>query len=308
MVYAVFLLILQCKNSPIPPYMNLRGTGVALVTPFKDDFSIDYDALGQLIEDLTDHGADYLVVLGTTGEAVTLTEHEREEVAAFVALKASGKLPMVLGVSGNATANLVSQLRKTNLAGYDAILSVMPFYNKPSQEGAYRHFSAIAEASPVPVILYNVPSRTGSNLDASTTLRLAHDYRGKIIGIKEASGKLGQIRELIEKRPDDFEVVSGDDALTLPLIAMGAVGIISVVANGLPGPFTKMVNLCLDGRFHEAAAIDRPLQKIYRCLFAEGNPAGIKCLLSLQGKCEDVLRLPLVPVSEGLRKEMARLL
>lgn len=288
--------------------MTIRGTGAALVTPFNNDFSIDFDSLGRLVEQLARDGVDYLVVLGTTAEAATLTRAERGEVARFVAERASGRMPLVLGMSGNATANLVEELRHTDLEGYDAILSVMPYYNKPSQEGARRHFSAIAEASPLPLILYNVPSRTGSNLDASTTLRLAHDFPGQIVGIKEASGKLGQIRELIEKRPQGFEVVSGDDALTLPLIAMGAVGVISVVANALPAQFTRMVRLCLDGRFHEAAAIDRPLQKFYRCLFAEGNPSGVKCLLSLQGKCADTLRLPLVPVSDTLRGEMKGLL
>lgn len=285
--------------------IDIKGTGVALATPFKKDFSIDYDALGRLIDCQIENGVDYIVVLATTGEAVTMTWQERAHVARFVADHAAGRIPLVFGMSSNATTFLCEQLRTIDLTGYDAVLSVVPFYNRPSQEGIRRHFSAVAEASPVPVVLYNVPSRTGANMEAATTLRLANDYSGKIIGVKEASGRIGQIREIIEKKPKGFRVISGDDALTLPLVAMGAEGVISVIANALPRRFSQMVRLALDGKFAEAGIIDRPLQPLYRYLFVDGNPSGIKALLSIMGYCEDVLRLPLVPVTEGTRAALA---
>ncbi len=276
-----------------------------MATPFKKDFTIDFDALGRLVDYQIDNGVDYIVVLATTGEAVTMTWEERREVASFVARHAAGRVPLVLGMSSNATVFLCEQLRKMDFAGYSAILSVVPFYNRPSQEGILRHFSEVAQASPLPVILYNVPSRTGANMDAATTLALAANYPGKIIGVKEASGRIGQIREIIEKKPDGFTVLSGDDALTLPLVAMGAEGVISVVANALPARFSRMVRLALEGRFAEAGAIDRPLQPLYRYLFADGNPSGIKALLAEMGLADDVLRLPLVPVTEPTRKALA---
>lgn len=284
--------------------IDIKGTGVALATPFNADFTIDYPSLGRLVDYQIDNGVDYLVVLATTGEAVTMTWQERVEVARFVAQHAAGRIPLVLGMSSNATVFLADQLRTFDLTGYSAILSVVPFYNRPSQEGMYRHFSAIAEASPLPVILYNVPSRTGANLEAATTLRLANAYPGKIIGIKEASGRIGQIREIIEKKPDGFRVISGDDALTLPLIAMGAEGVISVVANALPARFSLMVRLALEGRFAEAGVIDRPMQPLYRYLFTDGNPSGIKSLLNIMGFAVDVLRLPLVPVTPATRQAL----
>lgn len=284
--------------------ISLDGLGVALVTPFKTDFSVDYESLSRLIEYQIENGADYLVVLGTTGEAVTLTNAERAEVRRFVAGRVAQRVPLVLGMSDNSTHHLVETISATDFSGYSAILSVVPFYNKPSQEGMRMHFQAVAQASPLPVILYNVPGRTGANLEAATTLRLAAEYPDKIIGIKEASGRMGQIREILEKKPTGFSVISGDDALTLPLMAMGASGVISVIGNGLPRQFAQVVHLCGQGRFAEASALDRRLQPFYRALFAEGNPSGIKALLGLLNMAEDVLRLPLTPVSDVVRNQL----
>ncbi|MDE7119484.1 MAG: 4-hydroxy-tetrahydrodipicolinate synthase [Muribaculaceae bacterium] len=284
--------------------IDIKGTGVALVTPFNKDSSIDFDALGRLVDYQIERGVEYLVVLGTTGEAVTMTWQERAHVARFVADHAAGRIPLVLGMSSNATAFLAEQLRQTDLSGYEAILSVVPFYNRPGQSGIRAHFSAVAEASPLPVILYNVPSRTGANMEAATTLALANDYPGRVIGVKEASGRIGQIREIIERKPAGFRVLSGDDALALPLIAMGAEGVVSVIANALPGAFGQMVRLALQGEFAQAGVIDRPLQPLYRALFADGNPAGIKSLLSIMGIADDVLRLPLVPVTAATRASL----
>ena len=282
------------------------GLGVALATPFKKDYSVDYDALAKLIDTQIEAGTDYIVVLGTTGEAVTLSDAERHQVARFVVERGAGRIPLVLGMSGNSTGHLVDTIGRTDFSGYDAILSVVPYYNKPSQEGMRLHFEAVAQASPLPVILYNVPGRTGANMEAATTLRLAASESGKIIGIKEASGRMGQIREILEKKPEGFSVISGDDALTLPLMAMGARGVISVIGNALPAEFGEVVHLCQAGRFTEAAILDRPLQPFYRALFADGNPAGIKALLEIKGMAENILRLPLTPVSgttyEDLRK------
>ncbi len=297
--------------------IDIKGTGVALATPFRKDSSVDYDALARLVDYQIERGVEYIVVLATTGEAVTLTPRERADVTRFVAEHAAGRIPLVLGMSSNATGALVEQLHQTDFTGYSAILSVVPYYNRPGQEGIRAHFSAVAEASPLPVILYNVPSRTGANMDTATTLTLAHDFPGQIIGVKEASGRIGQIREIIERRPAGFRVLSGDDALTgfgvfrgdealpLPLIAMGAEGVISVIANALPDRFSRMTRLALAGQFAEAGVIDRPLQPLYRALFADGNPAGIKSLLNIMGLAEDVLRLPLVPVTAATRQALA---
>ena len=284
--------------------MTLNGLGIALATPFNEDFSIDYRALERLIDYVIGNGADYLVVLGTTGEAVTLSDEERHRVARFVVEHTAGRVPLVLGMSGNSTSHLVDTIGRTDFSGFSAILSVVPYYNKPSQEGIRCHFEAVAKASPVPVVLYNVPGRTGANMEAATTLRLAADHPDKIIAVKEASGRMGQIREILEKRPASFSVISGDDALTLPLMAMGACGVISVIGNGLPAEFSSVVHLCAQGKFGEAAALDRRLQPLYRQLFAEGNPSGIKCLLSIKGIAKNVLRLPLTPVSASLRADM----
>lgn len=286
--------------------MDIKGTGVALATPFKEDYSIDYESLARLLDYQIAGGVEYIVVLGTTGEAATLTEEERHEVARFVAGYVAGRVPLVLGMSSNATDALCRSLRATDFEGYGAILSVVPFYNRPSQEGIYRHFKAVAEASPLPVILYNVPSRTGTNMEAATTLRLAEEFPGKVIGIKEASGRIGQIREIIERKARGFRVISGDDALCLPLAAMGAEGVISVIGNALPGSFSEMTRLAVSHNFDKAAAIDRPMQPLYRDIFLDGNPSGIKSLLNIMGLTGATLRLPLVPVSDNTRSLMER--
>lgn len=286
--------------------VSLRGMGVALATPFKTDFSIDFDALEHLIDYQIENGADYLVVLATTSEAVTLTCPERHAVARFVAEKAAGRVPLIMGMSNNCTAELVRHIPEVDFTGYSAILSVVPYYNKPSQEGIYRHFKAIAETSPLPLVLYNVPSRTGKNMEAETTLRLAREFPGKIAGIKEASGNLEQALAIITGKPDGFSVVSGDDALTRRLIGLGAEGVISVVGNALPRLFSTMVHLTLnDTASAEAEEIDRSLQALDKALFAEGNPSGLKCLLHHLGLAENVLRLPLVPVGEATDRAIA---
>lgn len=286
--------------------VSLRGMGVALATPFKTDFSIDFDALEHLIDYQIENGADYLVVLATTSEAVTLTCPERHAVARFVAEKAAGRVPLIMGMSNNCTAELVRHIPEVDFTGYSAILSVVPYYNKPSQEGIYRHFKAIAETSPLPLVLYNVPSRTGKNMEAETTLRLAREFPGKIAGIKEASGNLEQALAIITDKPDGFSVVSGDDALTRRMIGMGAEGVISVVGNALPRLFSTMVHLTLnDTSSAEAEEIDRSLQPLDKALFAEGNPSGLKCLLHHLGLAENVLRLPLVPVGEATDRAIA---
>lgn len=273
---------------------KLQGMGVALVTPFKADKSIDFDALGRLIDYLAQEGADFLVVLGTTGETPALSETEKEAVRRFVVQRAGSRLPLVLGIGGNNTAAVVDAVVNTDPEGYSAILSVVPFYNKPSQEGIYQHYKAIAQASPLPLILYNVPGRTGVNMTAATTLRLANDF-DNIIGVKEASGNFIQIEEIIKNKPDRFTVISGDDSITFPLMTLGAKGVISVIGNAFPKEFGRMVRLCLEGRFDRALPIHFPFTELFNLLFVDGNPAGVKCTLNLLGMIENELRLPLVP-------------
>lgn len=280
--------------------------GVALATPFKSDFSIDYDSLGRLVDYQVNEGADYMVVLATTSESATLNRRERTELARFVAERVAGRIPLIMGMSGNCTSDLVEHIAETDFTSYSAILSVVPYYNKPSQEGIFRHFKAVAEASPVPVVLYNVPSRTGKNMEASTTLRLATELPGRIIGIKEASGDMEQIAAIIAGKPQGFQVVSGDDALTLQLIRMGAEGVISVVGNALPKAMSQLVsNALADHDSIIAAQINASLQALDRALFADGNPSGLKCLLSQMGLADDILRLPLVPVTDKTRVAIA---
>lgn len=289
--------------------ISLRGMGVALATPFNDDFSVDYKALQGLVEYQIGHGADYLVVLATTSEAVTLDCPERNEVARFVARVTNGRIPLVMGMSDNCTARLASHVAEVDFTGYSAILSVVPYYNKPSQEGIYRHFKAVAEASPLPVVLYNVPSRTGKNMEPQTTLRLANEFPGKIIGVKEASGNLEQIAQIIAGKPEGFQVVSGDDALTLRMIGLGAEGVISVVGNALPHIFGELVHRALQNpNDPRAQLIDRALQPLDKALFADGNPSGLKCLLSKLGLARNVLRLPLVPVCPAVDNAIAEAL
>ncbi len=281
--------------------------GVALATPFKADKSIDFPALERLLNHIAGHGADYLVVLGTTGETPTLFPEEREEIRRFVLEKIEGRLPLVLGLGGNCTAAVVRELENTDLTGFSAILSVVPYYNKPSQEGLKAHYRTIAHASPLPVILYNVPGRTGVNMHAHTTLDLASSC-SNIIGIKEASGNFTQIEEIIKNKPADFQVISGDDGITFPLMTLGAEGVISVVGNAYPAEFGRMVRLCLEGRFAEALPIHLGFTELFKLLFVDGNPAGVKCALNAIGLMENELRLPLVPTRLETYEKIHRLM
>ena len=282
---------------------DFRGLGVALVTPFDINGDVDYDRLHLLVNRLVAGGADYIVVLGTTAETPCLTDDEKRRIRESVAEWVGGRVPLVLGFGGNCTAALCEELRAWDGDGYTAILSVTPFYNKPSQQGLYEHFKAVAEASPLPVLLYNVPGRTGVNMQPATTLRLAREVPG-IAGVKEASGNLTQIGEIIAGAPEGFAVISGDDALTVDMAAMGAQGVISVIGNAAPNVWSRLTHLALDGKVMEAKEMYAGLDALGKMLFAEGNPAGIKALMGVMGLCEGVLRLPLVGVSEGLRERM----
>lgn len=282
---------------------DFRGLGVALVTPFDINGDVDYDRLHLLVNRLVAGGADYIVVLGTTAETPCLTDDEKRRIRESVAEWVGGRVPLVLGFGGNCTAALCEELRAWDGDGYTAILSVTPFYNKPSQQGLYEHFKAVAEASPLPVLLYNVPGRTGVNMQPATTLRLAREVPG-IAGVKEASGNLTQIGEIIAGAPEGFAVISGDDALTVDMAAMGAQGVISVIGNAAPNVWSRLTHLALDGKVMEAKEMYAGLDALEKMLFAEGNPAGIKALMGVMGLCECVPRLPLVGVSEGLRERM----
>ncbi|MDE6480812.1 MAG: 4-hydroxy-tetrahydrodipicolinate synthase [Muribaculaceae bacterium] len=277
--------------------------GVALVTPFTKNKEIDYPALNRVIDHVVDNGADFLVVLGTTGETPALFPEEKISIKRFIKEKTGGRIPLVIGIGGNNTAEIDKQLKEEDLTGYSAILSVVPPYNKPSQEGIYCHFKAIAEASPLPVILYNVPGRTGINMTADTTLRLARELPN-IIGIKEASGNIHQIQRLIREKPEGFTVLSGDDGMTYPLMTLGAQGVISVLGNAYPKDFSEMVHLCLEGNYIEAVDYHFKFRDIIHLLFADGNPAGVKCVMHDMGLIENELRLPLVPVCENTASEI----
>lgn len=284
-------------------HLNFLGMGVALVTPFLANKDIDFPALERVIDHVVDNGADFLVVLGTTGEAPTLSAEEKKTVKDFIKKKAAHRLPLVLGVGGNNTAEVVRQLKTDDFSGYSAILSVVPPYNKPSQEGIFRHFKAIAESSPLPVILYNVPGRTGINMTADTTLRLAREVPG-IIGIKEASGNIHQMQRLLREKPEGFTVLSGDDGMTYPFMALGAQGVISVLGNAYPKEFSEMVHLCLEGNYIEAVDVHFKFRDVIRLLFAEGSPAGVKCVMHDMGLIENELRLPLIPVCDETAAEI----
>jgi 4-hydroxy-tetrahydrodipicolinate synthase len=277
--------------------IQLKGAGVALITPFNQSGEVDYPSLRRLLEFVTKEGTDYLVVQGTTSEVPTLSNEEKRKVLDFILEFNKGKLPIILGLAGYDTAALIHTIKSTNLDGVDAILSVTPYYNRPQQSGLYAHYMAVADASPIPVILYNVPSRTGVNLSAATTLRLANDHPN-IIAIKEASGNLSQIMEIIGNKPEGFSVISGDDLLTLPIMSLGAVGVISVAGNACPGFMALLVKECLREDFAAAAKIHYQLMDFVNSLFLDGSPAGIKAALNIMGFCENVLRLPLVPVRE----------
>lgn len=286
---------------------KLRGMGVALVTPFKKDKSVDYNALERMVEYVIEGKADYIVVLGTTGETPTLFLEEKERIKEVIIRHNAGRVPLLLGVGGNNTQAVINKLESSDFNGFEAILSVVPFYNKPSQEGLYHHYKAIADASPLPVILYNVPGRTGVNMAASTTLSLANSCPN-IIGIKEASGNFAQIEEIIKNKPDRFEVISGDDSITYPLMTLGAVGVISVIGNAFPMEFGRMVRLCLDGKFQEALPIHWRFNELFNLLFVDGNPAGVKCALNVLGLIENELRLPLVPTRMSTNEKIHKLL
>lgn len=283
----------------------MRGTGVALITPFNEDFSIDFDSLGKIIDHCISGGVDYLVALGTTGETATLSKAEKEQVYRFVVDKAAGRVACVAGIGGNHTAEILATLADFNFDGYDAILSVSPYYNKPNQEGIYLHYKAIADASPVPVILYNVPGRTGSNMLVSTTLKLA--AHPNIIAIKEASGNSEQFMDILQGAPDSFLVISGDDNLTLPFLAMGMSGVISVIGQAYPAQFSTMVRLGLEGRFEEARQLHYQLYSMMKAIFLDGNPGGIKAVMSMLGLCKNVVRLPLAPVKSEVYQQLETL-
>ncbi len=281
------------------------GTGVALVTPFNTDGSVDFAGLKNLIDHIINGGVEYLVSLGTTGETATLSKEEKKAIWDFTVEAVAGRAGLVAGIGGNNTQEVVETLKNFNPKGYDAILSVSPYYNKPTQEGIYQHYKAVAEASPLPIILYNVPGRTGSMVSAETVLRLAHDFKN-IIAVKEASANFDQFNKIASEKPEGFMLISGDDPLTLPMIALGAVGVISVVGNAVPHVFSTMVRLCLAGKFTEAQPLHYSLLDFTNLCFIEGNPAGVKAALKQLGVCDDNLRLPLVKVSKNIADKIAK--
>lgn len=279
------------------------GTGVALVTPFTTELKVDVEALRKIVSFQIENGIDYLVVLGTTGESATLTSEEKKLVISTVVEENNGRLPLVLGVGGNCTNKVVEELKSVDLSHFDAVLSVSPYYNKPSQEGIYQHYKAVAEASSKPVILYNVPGRTASNVLPATVKRLAEDFKN-IIGIKEAAGDMVQAMNLINMVPEGFLVISGDDMITLPMVLAGGHGVISVIAQGFPAEFSKMVNLGLGREVDDAYKLHYEVAPSIDLIFAEGNPVGIKALLARRGLCENALRLPLVKSSDDLTRKI----
>jgi len=281
----------------------LIGTGVALVTPFKSDFSVDVEALKSIINFSVENGIEYLVVMGTTAENATLSEEERELVIETVVAVNNSRLSLVLGVGGNNTMQVVNELKTRNLSAFDAILSVSPYYNKPTQEGIYQHFKAIAEASPIPVVLYNVPGRTSSNMLPSTVLRLAKDF-SNIVGIKEAAGDLVQAMTILQHKPKDFLVISGDDMIALPMVLAGGAGVISVIGQGFPKEFSEMIRLGLNKKVDAAFEIQYKIADCIDMIFEQGNPAGIKEVFKVLGIAENVVRLPLVSVDESLSERI----
>ena len=279
-----------------------KGTGVALVTPFKDDFSVDFEALTRIVNYVIDNGADFLVVLGTTSEAPTLTADEKRRVINTILKANGGRLPILLGMGGNNTQAVIEAVKAQDFTGIQGILSVVPYYNKPNQRGMKAHFEAIADASPVPVVVYNVPGRVGVNLQAATCVELAK--HPNIIAVKEASGNLQQIMEILRDKPADFDVISGDDAITQPMMALGATGVISVAANAYTKPFSRMMNAMKEGRTDEALRLHYAMLRMNQLIFADGNPAGIKCLMSHMGLCQNALRLPLVTANEKVENDI----
>ena len=279
-----------------------KGTGIALITPFKKDLSVDIESLIKIVNHVIDNGADFLVVLGTTSEAPTLTSEEKNLVINTILKANNGRLPILLGMGGNNTQAVIEAIKAQNFDGIQGILSVVPYYNKPNQRGMKAHFEAIADASPVPVVVYNVPGRVGVNLQAATCVELAH--HPNIIAVKEASGNLQQIMEILRDKPSDFDVLSGDDGITQPLMTLGAQGVISVAANAYTKPFSRMMKAMKEGRTEEALRLHYAMLRMNQLIFADGNPAGIKCLMSIMGLCENVLRLPLVTVNDKVETDI----
>lgn len=283
---------------------KFHGTGVAVITPFQNDGSIDFAAVEIVLENLISKGIDYLISLGTTGESAALSSAEKKEIWAFTARIVAGRVPLIAGIGGNYTQAVVENIKNFDKQGYDAVLSVSPYYNKPTQEGIYQHYKAVASASDLPVILYNVPGRTASNISAETTVRLAHDCTN-IIAVKEASGNFDQFNQIMRDKPEDFMLISGDDPVTLPIIALGAVGVISVIGNAVPKLFSDMVRLCLDGNWEAARHLHLKLIEFTRLMFADGNPAGVKEAMKILGLCGNTLRLPLVNVNSKIAELIA---
>ena len=284
-----------------------KGLGIALITPFCEDGSVDYKSLVRLMEYQLDNGADFFCILATTGETPCLTKDEKQKIKDLVVSTVKGRVPILMGCGGNNTAAVVEELKTGDFRGIDGVLSVCPYYNKPSQEGLYQHFKAIAAATSLPVVLYNVPGRTGVNLKAETTVRLARDCEN-IVAIKEASGSLEQVDEIIKNKPKDFAVISGDDALTFPMISCGAEGVISVIGNALPKEFSRMIRLEFKGEYEGARKIHHRFTELLSLLFVDGNPAGVKAMLHEMGFIENVLRLPLVPTRISTLQKMSEIL
>jgi 4-hydroxy-tetrahydrodipicolinate synthase len=281
--------------------------GVALITPFKEDGSVDYPALIRMVDHLVQNGADFLCVLGTTAETPTLTTEEKKEITRLVVERVNGRIPIMLGCGGNNTQAVIDSLKNDDFTGIDAILSVVPYYNKPSQEGIYQHYKAIAESTELPIVLYNVPGRTGVNMTAETTLRIARDFKN-VIAIKEASGNITQMDDIIKNKPENFDVISGDDGITFPLITLGAVGVISVIGNAFPKEFSRMTRLALQGDYANALKIHHSFTELFSLLFVDGNPAGVKAMLNAMGMIENRLRLPLVPTRITTFEKMRQIL
>lgn len=278
---------------------KFRGTGVAIVTPFKNDSSIDFAALGRVVNHIISGGVNYIVVMGTTGESVTLTKDEKKAVISYVAEVTDNRVPLVVGIGGNNTQEVINYIRQSNLTGVDGILSVAPYYNKPNQRGLFQHFKAIASSTTIPVILYNVPGRTCSNISSDTCLELANECEN-IVAVKEASGDMAQIMRIMKGKPDNFNVISGDDMMTIPIIAVGGSGVISVLANAFPAVTSELVNHALKNNFKSARELQLRYLEMTELLFMDGNPAGVKAMLSILNLSQNYLRLPLVPVNRTL--------
>lgn len=282
---------------------EIVGTGVALVTPFKNDLTVDHDALKKLVTFNIDNGIDYLVISGTTGESVTITKQEKSDIISTIKAENNGRIPLVVGIGGNNTFQVIEEIRSTDLNGITAILSVSPYYSKPTQEGLYQHFKAISEACPIPIILYNVPGRTAKNMEPSTTLRLARDFKN-IVAVKEAGNNISQYLDLLKNKPEEFLIISGDDDLALGIVLAGGSGVISVIGQGFPKEFSNMIRLGLQGKAKESYALHYRLMEIIGLIFSENNPAGIKAVLEALGLCKDTVRLPLVPATQELKNKI----